>query len=399
MPRSSHSRSDKPQTSRLANQLVRAAKCWFTSESRYEETQWEAEIQTLLTSLLSKGRDRDIERALETLTSSHPDAAGLVLELAQYLTEFTQVEHDGQQWDCLLMSAPLLAWTRYSVPAVTLKPEVIAHLVEGLKHLVLAPGVNVHCMPKLLSPIEMPLSYPQIRHWLQVLSDAAIKGKRAGPPINEFPKGLTLLADPRHLILVATVPAGQPILRWIQDPSVTREQCLKKWQAYCENVFTDLFAGCQIEVLLPNTYHSSNDMADRKIRSVGIRASLDWMQSVLNVPASDMRATVMAFGDELNSEYRIGYSIKGKSDVLYGTVWPVFMTEEDVERDAGEMTELDEIAQTLKSTGIGDIRFLPGMATPEYCSDCSAPLFPNPQGEIVHAEMPDEALDAPHHFH
>ncbi len=378
---------------------MRAATCWFSSESRYEETHWEAEIQALLTNLLTKGKVREIEYALENLTSSHPDAAGLVLELAQYLTEFVHVEHDGQQWDCLLMSAPLLAWTRYSVPAVTLKPEVIAQLTEGLKQHVLATDVNIHCIPKLLSPIEMPLSYPQIRQWLKVLSDAAIKGKPGKPVINEFPKGLTLLADPRHLIMVATVHTGQPILRWLEDPSVTRELCLKNWKAHCESIFAEMFAGCQLEVLLPNSYHSSNDMADRKIRSVGIKASLDWMQSVLDLPASDLRATIMAFGDEVNSEYRIGYSLKGKSDVLYGTVWPVFMTEEDIERDSGEMTELEEIAQTLKSTGIGDIRFLPGMATPEYCSDCSAPLFPNPQGEIVHAEMPDEALDAPHHFH
>jgi hypothetical protein len=27
----------------------------------------------------------------------------------------------------------------------------------------------------------------------------------------------------------------------------------------------------------------------------------------------------------------------------------------------------------------------------EFCDDCGAPLFPNPEAELVHAEMPEQA--------
>jgi hypothetical protein len=27
----------------------------------------------------------------------------------------------------------------------------------------------------------------------------------------------------------------------------------------------------------------------------------------------------------------------------------------------------------------------------EYCEDCGAPMYPNPEGELMHAELPDDA--------
>jgi hypothetical protein len=36
----------------------------------------------------------------------------------------------------------------------------------------------------------------------------------------------------------------------------------------------------------------------------------------------------------------------------------------------------------------------------EFCDDCGAPLYPNPEGEPVHAEMPEEQTEAtPRHLH
>jgi uncharacterized protein YuzB (UPF0349 family) len=35
----------------------------------------------------------------------------------------------------------------------------------------------------------------------------------------------------------------------------------------------------------------------------------------------------------------------------------------------------------------------------EYCDDCGAPLFPNPEGENVHAEMPEDMQDTPARLH
>jgi hypothetical protein len=35
----------------------------------------------------------------------------------------------------------------------------------------------------------------------------------------------------------------------------------------------------------------------------------------------------------------------------------------------------------------------------EYCDDCGAPLYPNPEGEPEHAEMPEPEQPAPTHLH
>ena len=46
-----------------------------------------------------------------------------------------------------------------------------------------------------------------------------------------------------------------------------------------------------------------------------------------------------------------------------------------------------------------EVKKLSGTFTPEYCEDCGAPLFANADGEIVHAELPEEADTHVAHFH
>ena len=66
---------------------------------------------------------------------------------------------------------------------------------------------------------------------------------------------------------------------------------------------------------------------------------------------------------------------------------------------AHEKAKADHIAALLKECGVGDVRRLPGILPPDYCEDCGAPFFPNPAGEMVHAELPEDAETAPTHFH
>jgi hypothetical protein len=39
------------------------------------------------------------------------------------------------------------------------------------------------------------------------------------------------------------------------------------------------------------------------------------------------------------------------------------------------------------------------LTEPEYCEDCGVPLYPNHVGEVVHAEMPEDAEPEGTHFH
>jgi hypothetical protein len=35
----------------------------------------------------------------------------------------------------------------------------------------------------------------------------------------------------------------------------------------------------------------------------------------------------------------------------------------------------------------------------EFCEDCGAPLYPDADGELVHAEMPEDVPSGTEHFH
>ena len=77
------------------------------------------------------------------------------------------------------------------------------------------------------------------------------------------------------------------------------------------------------------------------------------------------------------------------------TVYLAYGADEEV----GGLRGAAKIAALLKECGVGDVRRLPGILPPDYCEDCGAPFFPNPAGEMVHAELPEDAETAPTHFH
>ncbi|NDD76609.1 MAG: DUF2863 family protein, partial [Betaproteobacteria bacterium] len=53
----------------------------------------------------------------------------------------------------------------------------------------------------------------------------------------------------------------------------------------------------------------------------------------------------------------------------------------------------------LRELGVNDIRVHAGCSEPEFCDDCGSPLYPNSEGEVVHAEMPEDSEPNPGHFH
>ena len=77
---------------------------------------------------------------------------------------------------------------------------------------------------------------------------------------------------------------------------------------------------------------------------------------------------------------------KEAEDVYHGVVWPLVGAEDE------STDTLGEIESTLRQIGVTDIRFLDHHFPLEFCDDCSAPLFPNVDGELIHAELP-EALN------
>ena len=44
----------------------------------------------------------------------------------------------------------------------------------------------------------------------------------------------------------------------------------------------------------------------------------------------------------------------------------------------------------IRNAGVKDVLFLDHHFPMEFCDDCGAPLFPNREAELVHAEMPEQ---------
>jgi uncharacterized protein YuzB (UPF0349 family) len=53
----------------------------------------------------------------------------------------------------------------------------------------------------------------------------------------------------------------------------------------------------------------------------------------------------------------------------------------------------------LKEVGINHVKKIAERYVAEYCDDCGSPLFADPSGELVHAEMPEDTPQGNEHFH
>ena len=397
-----------PTSSRLtrdSSRLVSLALALHSSGSRVEDRFWESELATVLLKLMRTHNDAAIDAALEHLSQTHLGGYEVLIEQAETLTESCVLEQDGKRFDVLLLVAPLVAWTRYSIPACEIPTAPAQALREHLQKHVLARDAQVALFPHLASLDQMPRTFCETWDWLQKLGQAALGVSYTSPTLNSEPEAFNMLADTRYLMAAVAVPEGQPLFRWQEAPDelgLGRESCLKSWTAEATPLFAHLLPGCGFEILTPDAYYVSNRDADRRVRPLSVKAAVSWLGAALNIEAAQLRAVIAGCGDRAVEEYRIGFTQKNQNEVVYGCLWPMYGREDDqplLDHEPPPIETLDEITALLKECGVNDIRRLPGILMPEFCEDCGAPYFPNPNGEMVHAELPEDAETAPAHFH
>lgn len=391
--------------SRESSRLVALSLALHSSGSRVEDVFWEAELATLLNKLMRAGNDAVIDAALEHLSQNNLGAYEVLIEQAETLSESCLLEKDHQAYDVLLLVAPIVAWTRYSIPAPAIAASDLALLKEQLQTQILAKETQVAMMPHLASLDQMPRTFCETWDWMHKLGAQALGIANAVPTLNHEPEAFNMLADTRYLVAAVAVPKGKAIFRWQEEPGELGEgriEALAKWTLQTKPVFSKLLSGCGFEIIVPDAYYVSNREADRQVRPLSVKAAVSWLSGVLNVEAKQLRAIIAGCGEHRIDEYRIGFTQKNQTEVIYGCLWPMYGSETDHELLAHETPPLetpDEIAELIKECGVTDIRRLPGILPPEFCEDCGAPYFPNPSGEMVHAELPEGAETAPTHFH
>ena len=114
---------------------------------------------------------------------------------------------------------------------------------------------------------------------------------------------------------------------------------------------------------------------------------------MLGLMPADIRAVVGPSYDRRMEEYRVGLGPKDADDTYHGIVWPLLGAEDEATDAAGE------IEAVLREAGVKDVLFLDHHFPMEFCDDCGAPLFPNREAELVHAEMPEQPTTASQVLH
>ncbi len=391
--------------SRDAQRLLSLTEALARSGSRLEDVYWEGLLGTQLNKLLLARKNKTVETALDHLLATDINAYEILVEQAETLSESTTLEHAGTHYDALLFSAPLVAWTRYQLPLGELTPTQLEALTEQVRSCVAAPDARLAFIPRLVNFDQMPQTFQETRAWTQGLAQQALGMPSEAPVLNEPTDTDGLLADARFVVGVIVVPRGNALFRWQvkQDANtfVPRQQCHDAWAEKGGAILAPLFTGCHVEFLQPDAYYLNSREADRRIRPLALKAAVTWLQTAAHLSGGELRAVIAGCGDTAIEEYRIGFSPRQGNEVIYGCIWPVLSKEEAASDglEAGHIDVPDEIAALLKEMGVSDIRRLPGIYAPEFCDDCGAPHFPNPIGEMLHPELPEETDLTPIHFH
>lgn len=396
-------------TSPDVDALVSASLGLTSSGSRTEGMFWEGRLARLLDRILDSAHPASIMAALDQLTQQDGTAYGALVEAVEHAAESVRVPPGAQREGSgseepaaprhgLLVTAPLVAWTRFSIPSCALPAEAAERLTRLWQELVLAPDVKFQMQPWLYSLDQLPHDFSELRKLTRKLAVCAANGTSSRFDARSMPETADMLADTRFLlgcVVVADVHA--PVFRWQLDGAGhrSRSQCLEAWEAQSRQLLEPLLPGCGFEGLLPDAYHANLRESDRRVRVWGIKAAVHYLVHTLDIEASAIKAAVSGFGYTRVDEYRIGLSLHDSHEVVQGIVWPLL----GPESESDDPSPVDQIRETLQEVGVNDVRVWSGMMEPEFCEDCGSPFYPNRAQELVHVQMPEEAATGPTHFH
>lgn len=376
--------------------LIRLAMSLSQSSSRVEDNFWEARLAVLVDRVLADGDETALTGALDHLYGVGGRAYDELADMIESCCESRPTEGaEGivKNQDILLIAAPVLAWSRYTIPSGPIAAEVLANARVQLQAHVLAKDVRLGLVNYFFSPDQLPQSYSETAALTERIAKAALHDRDLKVDAGQMPETVNFLSDTRYVVGAVAAPRGAPLFRW-QEEDGTRAEATKQWRLQGGDALRPLLPACATELLLPQPYHAAAREADRASRPYSLRAAVAFLQTTLNVAVTDLRAVVAPFYDRQIEEYRIGFTLSQSTDVLHGVVWPLLESEDEAS-DAPNQIEL-----VLHEAGMKDILALDDRFPLEYCDDCGAPLYPNPEGEPVHAELPEEQADsAPRHLH
>lgn len=370
--------------SRDAERLAWLAQGLADSGSRLEDVWLESEMSALIEKLLKAADEDALNQALDRLRETNSRAYDELADLIEAACEVSQTGDSAR----LLIALPVLAWSRYAIPTRNIPKNVLDALRAQLSAHILSADARVNFADYLFSPDQLPQGYADTWAFADALWNASAAKADLKVDSKLLPESQMFVSDVRYLIAVVQVPLGRPVFRW-NEVDGGRAAALVAWREQGGPNFHSLLTGSTYEVLTPEAYFAAWRQADQETRPFALKAAVAYLQALFNLPAGGIRAVAAPYYEHGLEEWRISFLRAGSDDVVHGVIWPL-LGNDDENTDLGV-----EIEALLKSTGIGDVRILGTRMPIEYCDDCGAPLFPSPEGENVHAEMPEELQDAP----
>ncbi len=376
---------------RIAERLVWLANGLAGSASRIEDAYWERLLSDALDEALVQNEEEALNIALDHLYSTEPRAYD---ELADFIESRAESAAGSfPELDVVLIAAPVLAWSRYRIPATAIAPATLANLKVHLQAHVLGRNAQLALADYFFSPDQLPQGYCATAEFARLLAGAARDGQDLHIDPASLPDTSQFLADARYLLAAVAVPRGEAVFRW-QEADGSRDGAAEQWRTQGGACLGPLLPGCALELVLPETYFAASRAADKDIRPYSVRASIAYIGTTLETPASDVRAVIAPFWNRALEEYRVGLSLRGQDQVVLGVVWPLLGAEDE---GADYPAQIEAV---LRECGVNDIIVLDHEFPLEYCDDCGAPMYPTADGEIVHAEMPEShAEHIPRHLH
>lgn len=375
--------SSRKRISSDAAELGRLASGLAESGGKLEDAFWETRLAELIDKLLAHGAEDDLNAALDRLFDTHATAHDDLADLIESRAESCVLSHEGVDYDVLLFNLPLLVWSRFSIPAGSIPQSSVQTLMVQLSAHVFSADARLALADYLYSPDQLPHSFVDTWQLMRELGQAALGNQALKVDVTTMPETNRFLSDTRHLLGAVVVPRGAAIFRW-NEADGTREGALKEWIKQGSPSLEPLLTGCAYQPLLVDAYHAACRFADNASRPYSLRAAVAFLQTTLGQPAEGLRAMIGGFYDKRLEEYRIGFGPRDSDAVYHGTVWPLLGAEDENSDIVGE------IETVLRESGIKEIITFTQQFPFEFCDDCGAPLYPNIEGDVVHAEMPEQ---------
>ena len=382
----------RDRLSRDAAELQRLAIGLSESGGKLEDSYWETQLAETVDSLLKNGAEDDINTALDRLFEANPRAHDELADMVESRAENHCQEAAGQTFDIQLFAAPVLAWSRFSIPACPLPKSALEALAVQLGAHVFSGDVRLALADFLFSPDQLPRSFCDTWQLTKALGEAALANGHLNIDTAGMPETNRFLSDNRYIVGAIAVPRGKPLFRW-NEADGNKDAALKEWIKQGSPNLEPLLTGCAWQPLLPDAYHAACRNADKLSRPYSLKASVAFLQTMLGLMPADIRAVVGPCYDRRMEEYRVGLGPTTGDEVYHGIVWPLLGAEDEATDAAGEIEAL------LREAGVKEVLFLDHHFPMEFCDDCGAPLFPNREAELVHAEMPEQASSASQVLH